>query len=893
MKKLLKITAWVVGIILAVALVLPLAFRGKIAGIVKDQANEMLAAKLDFEDLDLSLLRHFPHASVELTGLTLTGAEPFRQDTVVAADRISVVVNLMSLFGDSGFEITKVFLDRPSIYGHKLADGKVSWDVMKPSDEPAEEQTPEDEATAETAESSAFRMQVRDFNIFDASIRYEDDSVKMQFRTSPLSLSLKGDLSADKTDLKLNLKAKEMTFLSGGVRLLNRTEAEIDADIEADLKNLKFTLSDNKFRLNSIVMALDGWVELADNAVKMDLKAGCDKVLFKDVLSLVPAFYTRDFKQLTAGGELAMNLWAKGELTDKNLPAFELKTAVKNGSFRYSSLPKAVEDITMDLKVSNAGGPMDRTVVDLKNFGLRLDQNALKASFYATNLLSDPFLRAAVNGKIDLGAVKMVYPLGEGENFEGVITADLRLEGNLSSVEKQLYEKLGAEGTFVVEGVSLALNGLPEVKLNRAAATITPAAMTLGEFNAEVGRSDIAAHGQLTGYLGFLMRDEMLSGRLYVSSNMLDLNEFMDQTAAEEQTSVEEATEAVAAEPIQVIEVPKNMNLSLSTDLKEIKMMKMNISNAGGEMRVKDGALSLNNLHLNIFDGKATASGSYSTADPANPSVNMSLSFADASFKKTFEELEMIRQLVPVFAKTGGNYTMKLDLKTRLDQQMTPVMQSVSARGEIRSANVEVMNIEAFNKLATLLNNKQLNRIVAKHVDIKFVVKDGRMTTQPFDLKMGNININLSGSTGLDQTIDYVAKVAVGSSKAIPVEIGGTFSDPKLKLGVKDMVGDAVKDKVHDKLNDLTGGKLPSRDLETRKQQICEGAKTAGDKLIVAAQKQRQKMIDNAAGKKRYERKIAEKAGDKLVKEAEAQAAKLMKDAEEKIAKLEADNAAE
>ena len=34
------------------------------------------------------------------------------------------------------------------------------------------------------------------------------------------------------------------------------------------------------------------------------------------------------------------------------------------------------------------------------------------------------------------------------------------------------------------------------------AATITPAAMTLGGCNVAVGRSDLAANGQLTDYLG-------------------------------------------------------------------------------------------------------------------------------------------------------------------------------------------------------------------------------------------------------------------------------------------------------------------------------------------------------------------------------------------------------
>ena len=135
MKKIVKIAVIAVVVILAIALIAPAALRGKIADIVKREANAMLAARLDFEKLDISLLRHFPNASVELKGLTLVGVDRFKGDTIVAARRISVVVNLMSLFGDSGFEVTKVILASPAVHAHKLADGAVSWDVMKPAED--------------------------------------------------------------------------------------------------------------------------------------------------------------------------------------------------------------------------------------------------------------------------------------------------------------------------------------------------------------------------------------------------------------------------------------------------------------------------------------------------------------------------------------------------------------------------------------------------------------------------------------------------------------------------------------------------------------------------------------------------------------------------------------
>jgi hypothetical protein len=893
MKKFVRVAAAVIAVLLAVAIVAPMALRGKIAAIVKHEANELLQARLDFEKLDISLLRHLPHASLEIRGLTLVGVGRFEGDTIAAAERISVVVDLFSLFGDEGFEVTKIILASPELHARKLADGAVNWDVMKPAEE-----TPGEEEPA-AAEPSAFRLRIRDFRISDACIRYEDDSSRMRFYTEPLSLRLRGDMSAARTDLALKLDASRIRFVSGGVPLLSGAEAEVEATIAADLENNRFTFTDNTFRLNAIVLSLDGWAQLKENgAVAMDVSAGCGKVQFKDVLSLIPAFYTKEFRSLSASGELSLAVWAKGELAGSQLPAFGVKGEVHNGSFQYSSLPKAVTDIEIVAGVSNPGGTMNATVIDLSKCSLRMAGNSLAATFHAANIVSDPSFRASVAGKVDLGAVREVYPLDKEVDLGGIITADLKVSGRMSDIEKQRYERMAASGTFVVEQLDLTVPNLPAVHLKRAAATITPRAMTLGELGVTVGRSDLSAKGQLAGYLGYLLRGDKLSGRLYVRSGLLDLNEIMAAMPASE-------TEApAAAEPIRAIEVPKNLDLSFNAELQKILFNKMTIDNLAGEMRVADGALSLDRLTMGLFGGKASASGRYSTAaDPARPALKLDLSLAGASFAQTFDELEMVRQLVPIFAETGGDYSLSLDMNAKLDSTMSPDLQSIDATGEIRSANIRVQNIAAFDALAKAINNDKLRRIEARDVAIRFAIRNGRIATQPFDLKLAGTDVNLSGSTGLDRTIDYTARVSMPASAAggvletLNVKIGGTFSSPKITLGVKEAAEEAIKNVVDQQIQKLTGSESLAEEVDKQKENLRaeidkqaenlrEEARKAGEKLVSAAQSQRDKLVEEASKKGALAKLAAGKAGDKLVSEAEKQAANLSAEAEKQIVRL-------
>ena len=145
-----------------------------------------------------------------------------------------------------------------------------------------------------------------------------------------------------------------------------------------------------------------------------------------------------------------------------------------------------------------------------------------------------------------------------------------------------------------------------------------------------------------------------------------------------------------------------------------------------------------------------------------------------------------------------------------------------------------MQNIEAFDALAKALGNDDLRKIEARDVAIRFSIKDGRITTQPFDLKMGGVNINLAGSTGLDQTIDYSGKIKLPASTGISklmtldLKIGGSFTSPKVSVDTKSMANQAlesVADEAISKLGEKLGlDSATTANKDSIKQKVTEKA---------------------------------------------------------------------
>ena len=226
---------------------------------------------------------------------------------------------------------------------------------------------------------------------------------------------------------------------------------------------------------------------------------------------------------------------------------------------------------------------------------------------------------------------------------------------------------------------------------------------------------------------------------------------------------------------------------------------------------------------------------------------------------------------------------------------MSPDLQSLNATGEIKSANIHVQNIEAFDALAKALNNDEpaedrgqgrchsFRHQGRTHHYAAFRPETGRRQDQPRRVRRG-----------LDQTIDYTARVALpagstgGILQSVNVGIGGTFTSPKITLGVKEAAEQAVKNVVDQQIQKLTGSESLGEEIRKQADNLRAEAAKAGEKLVEAAQAQRTKLIDGAKEKGALAKLAAEKAGDKLVEEARKQADKLAAEADKQIEKLTA-----
>ncbi|HMR42444.1 MAG TPA: AsmA family protein, partial [Saprospiraceae bacterium] len=501
-------------LLIAAAVALPLIFKDDLIAAVKEQVNETVNAKVDFSDVNISLFRHFPKLSFGLENLKVEGVEAFEGVPLLQTDRLDLALDFWSVIGGSNLKIKGLHLEKPVVNVHILKDGKANYDITKPSP-PTKEEEPSD-----------FLIQLESYSIKNGALVYDDRSMDLYAEAKNLNHSGSGNLTADVYDLDTKTSIESLTTTFDGITYLNKVNTKLDAVVNADMKNMKFTLKDNDLLLNALQIITNGWVQLKEEDIDMDLTFNAPSNNFKDLLSLVPGAFTQGYENVKASGTFALNAEVKGTYNGakEQLPAFKLNAKIENGDVKYPDLPVGISAIFALINVDSPSSDFNQMKLDVSRFSLKIGGNPFEGFFKLKTPVSDPDAGAKMKGTINLGDLAKAFPVAGTEAMNGIVSADMTLKAKMSDVDAGRYEQVQANGFFNISDMLYDAVDMPPVKINELKTTLTPKNLTISSFDGKLGKSDLRASGSIDNVLAYFSTDETMRGDLTLRSDLFDAN---------------------------------------------------------------------------------------------------------------------------------------------------------------------------------------------------------------------------------------------------------------------------------------------------------------------------------------------------------------------------------
>ena len=819
-KKFFKIFFIVLLVLIGLMFATPYIFKHKIVSLVKKEINKNLTAKVDFKDVDISFFRRFPKVSIGLDDLQVIGTDDFAADTLLSAKRLDATVDFMSFIRGINMSIYNIYLVSPRINAIVSKDGFANWDIVKSdADKPAADRA-----------DKAFNLRLNYYSIENGYVNYMDVAGNMSVVLENLNHSGSGDFTADLFTLRTRSTADAISFNHGAIPYLSKVKSIVNTDIKIDNKKGIYSFDGTDILLNQLKIDGKGVINKLENGYGMDISFVSPSTDFKNILSLITPIYQKEFSKVTATGAAIFEGYVKGVYADSVMPAYHLAAEVKDGSFKYTDLPKGVQQINFKAVVDNPDGKTDNTVVDITNGHLVIDNEPFDFRLLVKKPVSNMFIDAAAKGKLDLSQVGNYVKLEKGTSIAGLMNADVSIKGNVKEIEQQQYNKFYAAGTVDVNNFKYTSVDYPTgVKINTVHTDFTPIKIDVSNLQGQYQNSNFSGGGQINNLLSYLFNGKPLSANLAVNADKINLNDWLG-------VSGDSTAKGTAAAPFAV---PDNLDILLDTKVDRLLYDKVDIQNLTGAVLIKDETVVLNNVNGNAMDGKIKINGSYSTKESkTKPAIAMSYEVAGVDIQKTFYAFNTAQKLMPIGKYLAGKLTSVLSANGKLGDNMSIDMSTISGNGNLFLIEGFLSKFAPLDKIASVLNVKQLQEISLKNVKTFFEFSNGKLLVKPFTVKLKDIEMEIGGLQGFDQSLNYAINLKLPrtlmgtqgnqlvnnlltavNAKGIPLKIsdmvdlkiamGGTLRNPSLKVDLKQS-GEKLADQMKQQVKDFAQAKIDS-----------------------------------------------------------------------------------
>ncbi len=790
LKKILKTLGVLILLFVIALFAIPYFFQDQIKAKILAAINEKVDAKVSFSEADLNLFSNFPNANVNLKQLAIINKAPFAGDTLVSLGELNLKMSIKELFKAENETINIDGISSKNGFINIIfnKDGIGNFDIAL-----------KDISSASDSKSKPLGLKIKSYEIENFIFKYFDEKSKIKMKIENLNHSGTGDFAASKLDLVTKSTAKISLDLDK-INYMNKVDLNLDAILGIDLDKQIYTFKDNKALINQLPLEFNGNIQLLEQGQQYDLTFKTPTSSFQNFLGLIPSAFSGSIKDVKTTGDFTIAGFAKGIYSDTTVPKFNIEIASNNASFQYPNLPKAVQNIVIDTKIINETGILNDTYVNLDKLSFKIDQDVFDAKANIKNITENPIVDATLKGTLNLSNLSKAYPIQLKTPLSGILNANVKSNFDMKSIETNQYQNIKNAGTMSLANFKYVDDKGKVLNIKQATIAFNPSRVNLQNFEATTGKTDLNVTGTLDNFYGFLFKKQELKGKFNLQSNQFAVSDFM--------TAESEDAKTVANK--EAIKIPAFLNCELTAKVNTVLYDNLVLKNASGKMYIKDQKVTLENLKTSIFNGLITANGSVSTKEKT-PVFNMILGLNQVDIQQSFTQLTMLKKIAPIADIINGKFNSTIKLNGKLDPKaMTPDLNSLAGDlfGQLQTTTVNANNSSVLNSLGAAMKFINLKQLNLNDLKTNLTFKDGKVNVKPFDIKYQDIKINVGGTHGFDQIMNYNIKLDVPAkylgneanalfAKLSPAEtakleniplnatLTGNFQNPKVNTDIK------------------------------------------------------------------------------------------------------------
>jgi hypothetical protein len=535
-------------LIIAVSVVIWIVFTPeRITPIVRKQAAKYITCKSEIGSVELTFFSTFPNFGLKVRDFALinpvTGS---MSDTLVRVNELVGVVDAKAYWKKKDIIIIGLEMNGGSVNIYSDSLGHTNYNILPADTNPV---------PAAVSETALPFIDIRNIEVKNVSLHYNDLSLKLNTLISNLSAKINGKVSRDSisgnvtinTSMislqydgeKLNTEIRELSAnidgavfrdkISGNVKVSNsiisldyngekylqKASAELDLPIDVNTSRQYITLKNATASINDMELLLNGTIEndTVTKNITTDLTYKLASWPVKNILALVPPSYKSYLNGTDVDGLLSSDGSIKGIYNASHLPLMDMHIVFEKGTLKYPAFSLPLHDVNGDLTIYTDLYSDSLSFVRINRFAAKTPRSTLRSEGMVTHLFKDISCNLTTTATLTLDEFNSMIPQSMKTTVRGKASGEVKSRFTMSQLEKMQFEKMKLSGSVTLSDFDVKYDSISlktgRSKVDFALPNNKPLSKNTGFVFASIISDNIVA-GKLASYNASFKKSELI-----------------------------------------------------------------------------------------------------------------------------------------------------------------------------------------------------------------------------------------------------------------------------------------------------------------------------------------------------------------------------------------------
>ncbi|MBN2669474.1 MAG: hypothetical protein JXR60_09605 [Bacteroidales bacterium] len=716
-KRIVIVLISLIVILLGTGITIAIIYEDEIVQAVVEDLNQYINTKVDVKSVHFSVIRQFPHASVEFKNLFIHSPKDYldihpKSDTLLFAEHFFLEFSLWDVIQEK-YILKQAQLKNATVRMEIDQKGRDNFHITQSND----------------SSSTSFSIDLNKIKFINVGYRFTNFKNNSIYDAETDVLSLSGNFK----DESFGLNSKGQLFLNqiqiDGINYLIQRKTPLK--FESNINSKSINIEEGELWIGKAKLMLEGQFQYKEKA-HLDIIAASNAIRIETLFEHLPGNIKNNLNHYQSTGDAAFEVKISGDVGQNQVPQINIRSSIKNAELANVKSDLSLTNINLELRYESGSNHLQ-----LQQFSAQLAESRFKGQLNIDNI-KHPDIDAHVNVNSDLKELKRFFEIDSLKTLSGHVNANIKFTGRLLSSDT--ITPLDIK-TFKTDGEIRLTNAFVDFpdKFKQALSNIN-ANLRMDNNNIFIdsllfksGRSKIDIQGKAYNVLSFLLLENeelRLNGNLHCDT--LNMAELIVKSSKED-------------DDIKAFNYPKFITARLQVAIDEFEYNQFKAENVYAQFYINNQIAEVSDFRLKHQNGTAIGALSLIPKSDKVYSLEMNANLQNIDMQILMQQMENFGQSSIKSENISGELNASILIKSELDSFFKIDKKNLEALAKINIKKGALHQYKPLYKLSKFVELSDLEEIQFDDLENELWIKNESLIIPLMQIKNNAVNLTVSG----------------------------------------------------------------------------------------------------------------------------------------------------